>query len=1208
MYFKKVCFRLVISIIIVSLSVAFFGCGSSGGGSEDWIDNESVVRVSSLKGRVIAPINNNLNALRGSGSQPYFSLITTKGTKVFIEDDNSLWAVAESDSGDFVIPNVPEGKHRVIANIVSGTTTYRQRSDVINVTGQYEIQEMPYSVELSPALYYVKIYLSDLVTSSPVHGIVNIWGFDYETVNGVVEVGPFPGNNMSKEVKITANGYKDLHTLINFGEDYKSDTYIKMTPTTSTDSNQAPIVSIQQNLNDVIIKTNEEIGLSGVGIDPDGDKISYRWTADAGKFYNPNSQQTTFVTPSVTGAIRVTLTGTDSKGAVGQAVLNLNIQQGDSKEYNPQNQPPAKPITPFPENLAKDMGEELTLTWVCSDPNNDALTYTVNFGKQGSDLKIIAQNIKEPSLTIKDLEPNTTYFWQVTAYDEHYAKADSEKWQFSTGDFNNQPPYMPSFPEPSDNSKGVDEQYVAFSWSGGDPDGDSVTYSIYLATATSLVSSDITDFMLIQKTNILRFDYFGLAKDSTYQWKIVAMDNRGAQTEGPVWTFSTVEKQNTPPSYAILTEPSDGASEIGVDQKLRWTANDEDGDVLYYNVYFGTTTEPELVSSSQTSQIYDPVKLDNDTTYYWRIEVSDGKVTNERSDLWRFTTEKITDEKPVLSNIIAPKSTSDSLKLYFSEYINTTTANQAFKFTPNVLGEWSWSQGNTIAEFTPHNGWIPGSYNRFDLQANYLEDATGNKVEKTSVLKFDIPSTVAVPSGYHSVAFPMEVAANTSVNISVPNLAQGRNSYVVAISNGDATNSSLRASVLNDILEKDPTYRYRLDEAKYINIPIDMPNKNSSIRAAQKDKAVGDVRTFHISDDSGKYDISAKLMKLSSKTAIYVDQNISASESDKSAYATRVLNKFDNEILSKVRNAFGDEPPVGVDGDSRTSIVLLDITGSTIGYFWMVDLYTNPKNGNSNNDFNCSNEGKILYMDYNIESDSTLYGCIAHEFQHMINYYQKNKTLNYNQTKVNEDTWINEGLSKYSEEICGYSLPQGDWNTTALVRDSMNNNKSLSITEWERSPNTSYNYGQVYLFMHFFAYPGRYNSDSLNVTRQLVNGNGKALTGEDNIREVSQEPFKETIAKYALSLFINDYQSDNPSAYSINKINLVGNYNCNNGTKVKLPGYTIEDATNPVSLRDMPFDNSIRFFKKTSTGSGDTVISITTGGQPVTLYLLDERD
>ena len=48
--------KLIVGFLILGLSAVFYGCGSSGDIS-DWIDSDNVIRVSNLRGRVIAPIN-----------------------------------------------------------------------------------------------------------------------------------------------------------------------------------------------------------------------------------------------------------------------------------------------------------------------------------------------------------------------------------------------------------------------------------------------------------------------------------------------------------------------------------------------------------------------------------------------------------------------------------------------------------------------------------------------------------------------------------------------------------------------------------------------------------------------------------------------------------------------------------------------------------------------------------------------------------------------------------------------------------------------------------------------------------------------------------------------------------------------------------------------------------------------------------------------
>jgi len=97
----------------------------------------------------------------------------------------------------------------------------------------------------------------------------------------------------------------------------------------------------------------------------------------------------------------------------------------------------------------------------------------------------------------------------------------------------NNPPNVPCNPSPQNGATAVSPD-VVLSWTGGDPDpGDTVTYDVYFGTASSppLLSSHQTT---------TTYDPPGTLSPSTqYYWKIVAQDNHGASTQGPVWSFTT---------------------------------------------------------------------------------------------------------------------------------------------------------------------------------------------------------------------------------------------------------------------------------------------------------------------------------------------------------------------------------------------------------------------------------------------------------------------------------------------------------------------------------------------------------------------------------------------------------------------------------------------------------------------------------------------
>ncbi len=95
----------------------------------------------------------------------------------------------------------------------------------------------------------------------------------------------------------------------------------------------------------------------------------------------------------------------------------------------------------------------------------------------------------------------------------------------------NTAPFEPSNPSPADDSNDVSIDTV-LSWTGGDPDNDTVTYDLYFGTSSSppLVAENLA---------ITSYDPGTLSYSTIYYWMIRATDNFGASTDGPIWSFTT---------------------------------------------------------------------------------------------------------------------------------------------------------------------------------------------------------------------------------------------------------------------------------------------------------------------------------------------------------------------------------------------------------------------------------------------------------------------------------------------------------------------------------------------------------------------------------------------------------------------------------------------------------------------------------------------
>ncbi len=102
----------------------------------------------------------------------------------------------------------------------------------------------------------------------------------------------------------------------------------------------------------------------------------------------------------------------------------------------------------------------------------------------------------------------------------------------------NHPPNAPQVLSPGNGSGSVQRSGLTLFWQGGDPDAsDSVDYAVLLGTVPN--PGPIVGYGTITGTPASYQIPFTLEAGTTYYWQIVARDNHGAVTKGPVWSFTT---------------------------------------------------------------------------------------------------------------------------------------------------------------------------------------------------------------------------------------------------------------------------------------------------------------------------------------------------------------------------------------------------------------------------------------------------------------------------------------------------------------------------------------------------------------------------------------------------------------------------------------------------------------------------------------------
>lgn len=216
-------------------------------------------------------------------------------------------------------------------------------------------------------------------------------------------------------------------------------------------------------------------------------------------------------------------------------------------------------------------------------------------------------------------------------------------------------------------------------------------------------------------------------------------------------------------------------------------------------------------------------------------------------------------------------------------------------------------------------------------------------------------------------------------------------------------------------------------------------------------------------------------------------------------------DEFDKTIYPRLTQVFGSEWSPGIDNDLRITILITKIKKGTGGYFNSIDEYSKAQ-------IVSSNEREMIYLNSAYLSSVSAKSFLAHEFQHMINFYQKEKLRN-----SLEDIWLNEARSEYASSLCGYDSPYEGSNLERRVRDFLRY-PTDSLTEWQ---NESADYAAVNLFMQYLV--SRYGEQILTKMMKTE------IVGIDSINQALasagfSERFRDIFNNWTIANFVNDCQ------------------------------------------------------------------------------------
>ena len=225
--------------------------------------------------------------------------------------------------------------------------------------------------------------------------------------------------------------------------------------------------------------------------------------------------------------------------------------------------------------------------------------------------------------------------------------------------------------------------------------------------------------------------------------------------------------------------------------------------------------------------------------------------------------------------------------------------------------------------------------------------------------------------------------------------------------------------------------------------------------------SLGQSKTFNVDstyDYSGRTEVVTTLRYIGGKSYFYIEDNWwnSLSSHERNQVETNILNlasEFDKTIYPKLTEFFGGVWDPGIDNDFRVVILMTKLRQDTGGYFNSCDEYSRTQ---------CvrSNEREMIHVNVDFIFDRNMKDFLAHEFQHLINWNQKERL-----SDLKEDVWINEMRSEYAYNFLGYNSPYLGSLLEARVKNFLDNQYD-PLGEWKGAAG---DYGVINLFVHYLA-------------------------------------------------------------------------------------------------------------------------------------------
>ena len=307
---------------------------------------------------------------------------------------------------------------------------------------------------------------------------------------------------------------------------------------------------------------------------------------------------------------------------------------------NTQNDPPEAPRISRPADAteADSLRPELEVT-NSIDPDADAITYTFGIYPDQSMTTPVAEasGIDRQDGPATRWQPETaltdgaTYYWRVTAVDEHGATAGTRSTSFVVNTLN-QAPETPGIASPGKDAEINARTVELVLTNSADSDGTPLSYLFEVDRSSTFNSPN-----LIQSPEIpedlatTSWTFPDPAGNTRYYWRARASDGMADSA----WTYGSffVNTQNHPPALPVIKNPGRKAW-VGVlaPELSMHPAVDEDADDIVYTFEIDQNpdfTDPVVRKETASPKFIPDTEFNDNTRYFWRVLATDAHGASE---------------------------------------------------------------------------------------------------------------------------------------------------------------------------------------------------------------------------------------------------------------------------------------------------------------------------------------------------------------------------------------------------------------------------------------------------------------------------------------------------------------------------------------------------------------------------------------------------